>query len=71
MLTIMKKLMNFGIYNKECRMNEEIEFDGWEFQGRCKKCNSQSNNDIKQPVSFLDVQTKLCEFCFSEINDEI
>jgi hypothetical protein len=41
-------------------------FDGWEFPERCKCCGRQDNHDKEFPVTYLDCETKLCEFCFEE-----
>lgn len=45
-------------------------FDAWEFPEKCKKCGRYDNNDPKEPVTILDVSSKLCEFCFDEIEDD-
>jgi hypothetical protein len=41
-------------------------FDGWWLPRKCKKCKRHDGFDPKQPVTFLDIKTKLCEFCFAE-----
>ena len=40
------------------------EFDGWVYPRCCVKCKKQDNHDKKEPVTYLDVKTKLCELCF-------
>lgn len=49
---------------------QENIFDGWEFALRCKKCGRQDNHDKKEPVTVLDANKKLCEFCFDGKYDE-
>jgi hypothetical protein len=44
-----------------------MEFDGWELMASCARCGRQDNFDKMMPVTFLDVKTKLCEFCFGEL----
>ena len=41
-------------------------FDVWEFPQKCVGCGSYDNNDEKEPISYLDCETKLCEYCFLE-----
>lgn len=41
-------------------------FDVWEFPFKCKRCGKQDNYDKDYPTCYLDVNTKLCEFCFAE-----
>ncbi len=45
-------------------------FDGWYFPQTCKNCAQAGNGSKKEPISFLDVQTKYCELCFEAVFDE-
>lgn len=45
-------------------------FDAWEFPEKCKKCGRCDNQDTKEPIAILDANTKLCEFCYEESEDE-
>ena len=47
-----------------------LEFDGWDCPLKCVKCGRQDNHDKYEPVTYLDVKTKLCEFCFLEVYNE-
>lgn len=38
-------------------------FDAWEYPEKCKGCGRYDNHDPKEPVTVLDANTKLCEFC--------
>ena len=44
-------------------------FDAWELPKKCKSCGRCDNNNIKEPVTLLDINTELCEFCFDEVDD--
>lgn len=47
-----------------------MRFDGWEFPEACVKCKSYSNGTKKEPIQYLDVKTRLCEHCFSDLYDD-
>lgn len=40
------------------------DFDGWEFPQCCERCKWFDNQDEKEPITFLDAETKLCADCF-------
>lgn len=42
-------------------------FDAWEFSEKCKKCCQYDNDDVKHPITILDANTKLCEFCYEDL----
>jgi len=46
-------------------------FDPWEYPEKCKKCDRYDNHDPKQPVTVLDSNNKLCEFCYEDMEDEV
>ena len=39
-------------------------FDVWEFPEVCKGCGYCDNKDKKEPITYLDFETRLCEECF-------
>lgn len=43
-----------------------MTFDAWEYPQKCEKCGRYDNHDENQPVTVLDANTKLCEFCFDD-----
>lgn len=45
-------------------------FDAWEYPQKCENCGRFDNCDEKNPVAILDANTKLCEFCFIEEEEE-
>jgi hypothetical protein len=45
-------------------------FDAWEYPEKCKNCGQCDNHDTNHPTTLLDAKTKLCEFCFSEQDEE-
>lgn len=45
-------------------------FDAWEFPQVCIKCKCCDNNNIKEPITVLDVASKLCEYCFLEVEED-
>lgn len=47
-----------------------MKFDVWEFPESCKKCGHHDNNDPTEPIAYLDANTKLCEFCFEDEDEE-
>ncbi len=57
------KFQEFDILDHE-------EFDGWEFPQKCERCKTQDNQDAKEPVTFLDVETKLCGDCFEYLKEK-
>lgn len=42
-------------------------YDFWEYPQCCERCKSQDNDDKNYPVSLLDCETKLCEFCYEDM----
>ncbi len=46
------------------------QFDGWELPIKCISCGRQDNHEKDFPTTFLDIETKLCEFCFGDKFDE-
>lgn len=52
--------------NELAKYDKNPVFEGWEYPEPCKKCKSICNNDKKEPIQYLDITTKLCEFCFHD-----
>ena len=44
--------------------------DIWEFPEACKKCGSFGAGTKKEPIQYLDVETRLCEFCFEDLCED-
>jgi hypothetical protein len=66
MIEIIKEMKN---KHKENNMNKI--YDPWEFPESCKKCKQCDNQDKQQPITYLDVETMLCESCFMNEYPEI
>lgn len=45
-------------------------WDFWDFGQACVKCGHYDNADPKEPTTYLDVETKLCEPCWDKKQEE-
>ncbi len=46
------------------------KFDPWEYPEKCKICGHYDNYNPQEPITLLDANTKLCEFCFVDEDEE-
>ena len=46
------------------------EFDVWELPQCCKTCGWFDRGSSKDPITYLDGDTKLCEDCFDDKYDK-
>lgn len=46
------------------------EFNAYVLCKKCKCCGHSDNDDDEDPLTFLDVKTDLCEFCFICVEDK-
>lgn len=62
-LTAVKKILI------EAKVVERI-FDVWEYAQKCEGCGRFDNHSPEAPTCYLDADTKLCEFCWSDKFEE-
>lgn len=44
-------------------------FDPWEYYEKCRGCGRYDNHDINSPITLLDTNTRLCEFCHVKVGE--